>query len=561
MRRILLFITTIVLAVSGVSSSVSAISGELQPGSGLQMKEISPIFISNVTAKVHNGVWMLNESGSQVIYLLDGVHIGGGKYDRFLNKYTLDGQLLDRNPLELGSQHDYDELSFFIGRDNYFYSTGRYSAGGVDEYCTLKRSLSGNLVDEMCINGEWGEATYARIVLATLSDGRMLVVDGDGIGGIYSDIYVMSPEGERIGTIEVPGNVLVDNAEIATINHVAVGDEGAIYVIFTSVGAGYEQATTGVLKYNTVNSSPEVLYTFDGYMGYSGFVSPAGDTFVHVGLDFNKRAMTLRTYNVQGEFTGELLQGGDVYLGFNTVPAGIDKNGILYFRNVEDYKFSRFVLNRKEASFPGTLFGKSAHLELGGDASLLRAEVKTLSELSAPADAGKSYPFGLLSFTAAVDSTDPVPVEFIVETDLKPSDVEARKYNSVTKQYATIPGAIVTETDIEGKPALKLTYPVTDGGALDEDGVVNGMIIDPVGLAVTGGSTGGTSGGTTGGGDGGGAAADGIIPGVPNTGFGAIVNSAGSVNPLATLGVAVVVIGVFAAWRRFRKTPLSFKKQ
>lgn len=51
MRRVLLFITAIVLAVSSVSSNVSAVSGELQPGGGLQMKEIN-----NATAGGTNGV-------------------------------------------------------------------------------------------------------------------------------------------------------------------------------------------------------------------------------------------------------------------------------------------------------------------------------------------------------------------------------------------------------------------------------------------------------------------------------------------------------------------------
>ena len=30
---------------------------------------------------------------------------------------------------------------------------------------------------------------------------------------------------------------------------------------------------------------------------------------------------------------------------------------------------------------------------------------------------------------------------------------------------------------------IKLTYDITDGGVLDQDGLVNGTIIDPVGLA------------------------------------------------------------------------------
>ena len=36
---------------------------------------------------------------------------------------------------------------------------------------------------------------------------------------------------------------------------------------------------------------------------------------------------------------------------------------------------------------------------------------------------------------------------------------------------------------MNGQPGLQLTYNVTDGGPLDEDGLANGVIVDPVGLA------------------------------------------------------------------------------
>ena len=96
-----------------------------------------------------------------------------------------------------------------------------------------------------------------------------------------------------------------------------------------------------------------------------------------------------------------------------------------------------------------------------------------------------NYPLGLTSFTFSTPgcvSGATVPVSLKFETDLKAADVVARKYNSNTQTYNDIPGAVITETTIDGRPALQLNYNVTDGGLLDEDGIANGVIVDPVGL-------------------------------------------------------------------------------
>jgi streptogramin lyase len=103
----------------------------------------------------------------------------------------------------------------------------------------------------------------------------------------------------------------------------------------------------------------------------------------------------------------------------------------------------------------------------------------------AKSDKMYSYPLGLTSFTFSTPdcvSGATVPVTLSFQTDLKANEVVARKYNSNTQTYNTIAGATITETTIDGQPALQLSYSVTDGGPLDEDGVANGVIVDPVGL-------------------------------------------------------------------------------
>jgi len=100
-------------------------------------------------------------------------------------------------------------------------------------------------------------------------------------------------------------------------------------------------------------------------------------------------------------------------------------------------------------------------------------------------DPGRTYPHGLLDFcfTTTSGATNEVSVTF--QTDLLPSQVTARKYVSSTNTYLDVPGAVITETTINGNHALKVTYSITDGGILDDDGLANGTVLDPIGLAVT----------------------------------------------------------------------------
>ena len=95
-----------------------------------------------------------------------------------------------------------------------------------------------------------------------------------------------------------------------------------------------------------------------------------------------------------------------------------------------------------------------------------------------------SYPLGLMSFTLqcnTIGQTATVSQYYYYTTD--PGAVVARKYNTVSGTYQAITGATIERVTIGGQTAIKVTYVVTDGGSLDEDGVANGVIVDPFGLA------------------------------------------------------------------------------
>lgn len=114
----------------------------------------------------------------------------------------------------------------------------------------------------------------------------------------------------------------------------------------------------------------------------------------------------------------------------------------------------------------------------------------SLSSVSAAAaaansDGSYSYPNGLVRFNADCGTPGYTAVVKVFTYGTS-DDYSLRKYNSVTHTYGVVPGAAISHQTIGGQAVTVATYSITDGGALDEDATANGVIVDPVGLAVTG---------------------------------------------------------------------------
>lgn len=110
----------------------------------------------------------------------------------------------------------------------------------------------------------------------------------------------------------------------------------------------------------------------------------------------------------------------------------------------------------------------------------------TKSVNDVPADPGYTYPVGLVSYCINVEEGSTQELSVTFQTNLSPSEVVLRKYNSVTEEFGTIVDVEITQAEpINGNPAVTAVYSVTDGGELDEDSVANGVIVDPVGMAVS----------------------------------------------------------------------------
>ncbi|HSW66767.1 MAG TPA: choice-of-anchor U domain-containing protein [Bacillota bacterium] len=127
---------------------------------------------------------------------------------------------------------------------------------------------------------------------------------------------------------------------------------------------------------------------------------------------------------------------------------------------------------------------------VSGAYTVVQSSCSTSSGVSAAAapasfkDAAFAYPQGLLSFTlnCGANGATATVTQYYFGLAAK-SSLVLRKYNAVSHVYQTVSGAVITTATVGGQSAAKVTYQITDGSSLDQDGAANGVIVDPVGIA------------------------------------------------------------------------------
>lgn len=148
------------------------------------------------------------------------------------------------------------------------------------------------------------------------------------------------------------------------------------------------------------------------------------------------------------------------------------------------------------SALTSTVSGKTVVLEVDNACTVSEAVMQSVSE-NAKQDPDFNYPQGLMDFTAVCGTPGFTSTVTQYYYGIELGTLSLRKYNPVTQQYSAITGANISQQTIYGQNVVVATYEVTDGGPLDADGVANGTIVDPAGLASA-------------------------IPGAPNTGVGAV---------------------------------------
>ncbi len=126
---------------------------------------------------------------------------------------------------------------------------------------------------------------------------------------------------------------------------------------------------------------------------------------------------------------------------------------------------------------------KPIKLELSAECTF-EALFKQELDGGAPNDVAYDYPNGLVGFNADCGQAGFTTTVTQTYFGVTPGEVTIRKYNPTTGAYFTIADAVLEQITIENQPATRVTYTVKDGSSRDADGLEDGLITDPAGLAV-----------------------------------------------------------------------------
>jgi len=139
-------------------------------------------------------------------------------------------------------------------------------------------------------------------------------------------------------------------------------------------------------------------------------------------------------------------------------------------------------------SLPNPVTGdKYNTIEVTGCNGLDNVDIFTENRLSS-SDSAYDYPLGLLNLTVnCQDSGATANIKIYYDKVYDTSKWVARKF--INGKYSNIPNAVFATETVGETSYTTLTYQVTDGGALDADGIANGVIVDPSGPAVLGATT------------------------------------------------------------------------
>jgi len=96
-------------------------------------------------------------------------------------------------------------------------------------------------------------------------------------------------------------------------------------------------------------------------------------------------------------------------------------------------------------------------------------------------DNESSYPIWLADYNLeCANPWDTANIKIYLDRQYDVSDWVYKKYNSSTNVYTDISSSVIYTTEnISGNVVTVINYSITDGGFLDEDGIENGIIIDP----------------------------------------------------------------------------------
>lgn len=152
------------------------------------------------------------------------------------------------------------------------------------------------------------------------------------------------------------------------------------------------------------------------------------------------------------------------------------------------------------------------YVTLAVPSSCQLSTVNGISSTTLVNDSRYSYPVGLIGFTASCGT--PGYSAMVSQYYYKAPDGDFVLRKERSGQYQTVSGATFSRQTLHDNQVLIASYSIVDGSSLDDDGVANGIIVDPAGPAR-------------------------LIPGVPSTGVGAA-------EPIVNVTILTHLIASFA---------------
>ncbi len=337
-----------------------------------------------------------------------------------------------------------------LGQEDFSGSTSDESADGMEEPL-------GVLIDD----------DNDRLFVADTYNNRILVFDVATITSGEDAINVLGQENfdddgsdTAIDGLDLPrGMTLSPDGD-----QLFVAEEENSRVIWYDITAITNgEDAVGVLGQDNFDNKEEVATQTSLYQPHGLSFDPAG-RFLYVGDSGNDRVMIYTAEN------GDSDADGIPDSQENSGPSSGDAN--------DDGILDRLQSN--VVSFMNSVSSSYTVLEVNSDCAIESSSVESESSLGVH-DGGYDYSAGFINFNALCTTGSTATVS-VYQYDSDSNNLVVRKYKATNNSYTTITDVTMSDLTVDGQAVTKAVYSVIDGGTLDDDGLANGTIVDPVGF-------------------------------------------------------------------------------